>query len=92
MVGYDFHDEDRHAHNCWDILNSIIKHANFKVMEDYENAMDELYAKQPKNSINIFGTSRVIYNPSKNDYNQNNTDHNNLKKYLNKDNFIWFCA
>ena len=54
MVGEDWYYETRHGHNCWDILNSIIKHAYFKVMVDYENAMDELYAKQPKNSINIF--------------------------------------
>ena len=91
LVGYDFHDESDHWHDTYDILNTTVKHANFKVLEDYENALDELYQKQPKNSMNIFWTSR--WNEvKKEDYNDNNTEYKNLKKYLNKDNFLRFVA
>lgn len=90
LIGEDYHDESEHAHNSWDILNTTIKHANFKVLEDFENAVDELYQKQPKNAINIFWTSTSIGTESKDTYNNTNYDYFKLKKYLNKDNFIRF--
>ena len=92
LIGKDLNNESEHEHNTRDILNTIIKHANFIVLDDYLNAIDELYEKQPTNSINIFAESKSVETPSKEDYNNSNLDYRNLKKYLNKDNFIRFVS
>ena len=92
IVWKDFLNGIEHEHNTRDILNSIIKHANFIIIEDYSNAMEELYNNQPNNSINIFGKSWWTEVKTKNDYIKENTDYFNLKEYINKDNFLRFLS
>ena len=92
LVGKDFHDESEHGHNSWDILCSIIQHANLKVLEDYGNSMDELYGNLQNNAINIFGQSNDIPCPSKEIYEKYNIDYFNFKKYIKKGNFLLFVV
>lgn len=92
VVGKDFHDEDEHGHNGWDILCSIIDHANLKVLEDYGNSVDELYNNLQSNAINIFAQSKGMEVNSKEEYDKNNKEYFNLKKYIKKGNFLWFVS
>ena len=45
-----------HAHDERNILNSLVNHANFKVVHSREGDMEVLYnfVKDNENSINIF--------------------------------------
>lgn len=45
-----------HAHDEQNILNSLVNHANFKVVHSREGDMNVLYdfVKNNENSINIF--------------------------------------
>ena len=92
LIGEKNNSETEHWHNTRDILNSIIKHANFKVLPDRLNSLEELYQTQPKNAINIFADSESRELLSKEDYNTYNNEYMNLRKYLTKDNFIRFLS
>ena len=92
LVGKDIGDGTEHGHDTWDILSSIVQHANFIVMKDFGNAVDELYQKQSQNAINIFATSGSAEITSKSDYNSSNYDYTNLNKYTGRSNFLWFLS
>lgn len=92
IIGEKNSAETEHWYRTRDILNTIINHANFIVLADFQDSLDELYQKQPQNSINIFAESIWSEQTSKEKYNKNNSEYVNFKKYLNKNNFILFVA
>ena len=92
IVGKSWPDESEHGHDSWDILCSIIRHANLKVLEDYGNSVDELYNNLQSNAINIFAVSIGFENELKENYDKLNTEYLNLAKHIKKGNFLWFVA
>ena len=88
-VGWEFENSpSEHAHDEWDILNTIINHTNFKVINWYEDKIKILYDLSNENgsSINIFWLSKYADVYSKENY----RDMTDWKKYLKKDNLLVF--
>ncbi|MBO4849517.1 MAG: hypothetical protein J5529_01300 [Prevotella sp.] len=92
LVGKDFHNENDHGHDSWDILCSIIQHANMVVLEDRFYAMPELLEKSPTNAIFIFALSKAMETPNKEDYDKENTDYYNGRNFIKRKDFLWFVA
>ena len=81
-----------HAHDEWHILNTLIKHANLKVVNPQGNRHEILYnfTKSNENSINIFWKSTSEEWNREWYLKQQDTD--NIKKLLKTKNFIIFWA
>ena len=80
-----------HAHNERDILNTLIKHANLKVIDSKGNPFADLYnlCKSNPNQINIIWCS-VDSDVDKEIYNQWNIEE--IKQYDKEKNRLIFCA
>lgn len=86
-----YNQPSNHAHNEWNILNTLINHANFKVKYPGTRYDEELYNLCTNNekSINIFWKS-TSFESDKNSY--LTQDINQIKKILKMKNFILFWA
>ena len=85
---------DEHARSERSILNTLVNHSNFKVVDPrntlrYE-ALTELTNSNP-NSINIFGNSVYKFDTNKSDY-DTRPDQKSVKDLCNSKNFIIFAA
>lgn len=90
-VGWEFENSpSEHAHDEWDILNTIINHANFKVINWYDDVIKTLYELSNNNntSINIFWLSKSADVYSKENY----RNMSNRKNYLQKNNLLVFWS
>ena len=80
-----------HAHAEWFTLNTLIKHANFKVI-DTSGFWNDLYnlCKSDPNKINIIWLSKWADAWNKEEYNTRNNE--NFKQYDKEKNRLVFCA
>ena len=83
---------DKHAHNERDILNTLVKHANFKVIHcaNWDDVLMEFLNNNP-NSINVFWNSTYTIAGNKNEYDIT-LNKKNIKDLCNSKNFIIFVA
>lgn len=92
LVGEKNSAEGEHGYRTWDILNTIIQYANFKVLADFNCSVDILFANQPSNAINIFAESISSEQSSKEQYVHNNSEYVNYKNNIKKENFMLFVS
>ena len=91
IVGGELADSpSEHANAEWGILNTIINHANFKIIDSYEDNIKELYELSNDNStsINIFWLSKSADIYSKKNY----RDMSDRKQHLQKSNLLVFWS
>ena len=81
-----------HAHNERDILNTLINHSNFKIINcpSRDHVLIDFVKGNP-NSINIFWSSSYTVALSKNEY-DTYLNEKNIKDLCNLNNFIIFAA
>ena len=82
----------RHAHAEWFTLNTLVKHANFKVINPwYKNMYDVMYdlCKSDSSKINIMWIS-IDSDVNKKQYDSRNME--KLKQYDKEKNRLIFCA